>query len=253
MDHICDIEDIRALLEKHAASAAAVRELLDIYKIVPALPTAALREHVLTFISDVMFKLPVYELRRSLCRLKTARSKTGSVALRTYRIDFGNPFPGLSYGIAHHCVELIYLFDCFHDYLAAVDQENLSDTASPSLYTTSTASPYPTPLLRRSDFDLDVTKPATISLIELPTHAALAEDISNRWIRFVTSEDDEDEERSWARQDLIDVFGENRQVRTENLRTGSRWLEEQKRFEVLKRYPEMVKAVFRDITLELLL
>lgn len=36
---------------------------------------------------------------------------------------FGNPFPGPFHGVAHHCVDLIYIFDCYRGYLEQADRE----------------------------------------------------------------------------------------------------------------------------------
>ena len=40
-----------------------------------------------------------------------------------YRVKFGNPFPGPYHNDAHHCVDLIYQFDAFHDDLIAQDRK----------------------------------------------------------------------------------------------------------------------------------
>ena len=47
-----------------------------------------------------------------------------STTAQLYRVQMGNPFPGPNYGVAHHCVDLIYLFDAFHDDLAAQDRQD---------------------------------------------------------------------------------------------------------------------------------
>jgi carboxylesterase type B len=43
-------------------------------------------------------------------------------AVQSYRVKFGNPFPGINYAKAHHCVDLIYVFDCFGETLRDVDK-----------------------------------------------------------------------------------------------------------------------------------
>ncbi|GAT25146.1 carboxylesterase [Aspergillus luchuensis] len=43
-------------------------------------------------------------------------------SIQHFYIEFGNPSPGPKMGCAHHGVELIYLFDAFHEQLVELDE-----------------------------------------------------------------------------------------------------------------------------------
>ena len=44
--------------------------------------------------------------------------------MQAFRIQYGNPFDIRYPVVSHHCVELIYVFDAFHDALRRVDNES---------------------------------------------------------------------------------------------------------------------------------
>lgn len=105
----------RGLLEK-----AFWEDFCGAYKLKAAMPVASLHEHIFRFLSDIQFGYPVQEARNELMAWETSANDR-SVHVHSYRVEFGNPFPGPNHGVAHHCVDLIYIYDAFHDALRAVD------------------------------------------------------------------------------------------------------------------------------------
>lgn len=119
------------------------------------MPEAQLHEAILQFLSDMQFGNPVQLAREELMSWDLSKTKdtadgtsARSTAVQSYRVKFGNPFPGINYAKAQHCVELIYIYDCFAEALR----------------------------------DADKTLPA-----QAVTHASLVERIQADWIRFITA------------------------------------------------------------------
>lgn len=102
----------------------------DIYRLEPNLPVACLHEQIFRFLSDIQFGYPVQQAREDLMTWETSAkslpqhtsaSAVHPIQIHSYRVEVGNPFPGPNHGVAHHCVDLIYIYDAFHDALRAVD------------------------------------------------------------------------------------------------------------------------------------
>lgn len=105
-----------------------------------SLPT--LHQSLIGFTTDVTFGYSIYSAYQGLSRqgqgnatqkiddapLSTQRATTA----QCYSIKFGNPFPGPSHEVAHHCVDLIYIFDAFHDDLEAQDGQSPGHVAAVS-------------------------------------------------------------------------------------------------------------------------
>lgn len=98
-----------------------------------------LHEGILQFLSDVQFSNPVQKAREELMSWDISETKgiseSGSprpTAVQSYRVKFGNPFPGINYAKAHHCVDLIYVFDCFGEALRDADKTLLAGVATHS-------------------------------------------------------------------------------------------------------------------------
>ena len=58
----------------------------------------------------------------SKCKVKADGTSARPTAVQSYRVKFGNPFPGINSGKAQHCVDLIYIYDCFEEALREVDK-----------------------------------------------------------------------------------------------------------------------------------
>jgi hypothetical protein len=115
----------RGLLEE-----AFWEDFCDRYSLKATMPVASLHEQIFHFLSDIQFGYPVQQAREDLMAWETSAknlpeqkstSDVRPIQVHSYRAEFGNPFPGPNHGIAHHCVDLIYLYDAFHDALRAID------------------------------------------------------------------------------------------------------------------------------------
>jgi hypothetical protein len=116
------------------SSGSAASAVLRVYGIESGSSLAALHRSLISFITDVTFGYSVYSAYQCLsilgqgsdpqeikgALLSTKRATTAEL----YKVKFGNPFPGPSYEVAHHCVDPIYIFDAFHDSLEAQDEQN---------------------------------------------------------------------------------------------------------------------------------
>jgi hypothetical protein len=88
-----------------------------------------LHNQIYQFLSDLHFGYPVQRSREELMGWESPENhgQCDSLLHRptkvdSFRISFGNPFPGINHRIAHHCVDLIYIYDCFEDALRAADK-----------------------------------------------------------------------------------------------------------------------------------
>ncbi|EEA26286.1 hypothetical protein TMatcc_005453 [Talaromyces marneffei ATCC 18224] len=114
-------------------------EFCSIYKLEASMPVASLHEQVFRFLSDIQFGYPVQQARDDLTTWEpfakefpeqNSASHVHPIQVHSYRVEFGNPFPGPNHGVAHHCVDLIYICDAFHDALRAMDQASRTDVIS---------------------------------------------------------------------------------------------------------------------------
>ena len=128
MTKIETFNQLNELLAKFVESKDFLDKFYRIYDIQPDMPLAALHDQIFHFLSDEQFGYPVHLAREELMGWDVSR-RTGAhassarrTAVQSYRVNVGNPFPGINYGKAHHCVDLIYIYDCFADALRAADQ-----------------------------------------------------------------------------------------------------------------------------------
>lgn len=133
--HFKSFADMKAFFRSivPSVSESAIDEIFTTYGLTPTTPLLELHRNLSKFMSDRQFSYPVEDARQELCSTAAdqLRPADGRPALpteiRPYRFKCGNPFPGPNYEIAHHCLELIYVYDCFYVDLANRDQiEQLS-------------------------------------------------------------------------------------------------------------------------------
>lgn len=94
-------------------------KILQVYDIEPDLSTDNLHHGLYQLLTEVLFTIPAQHGFRDLAK----RGSRRSVCMRNYIFETGNPFAGPFHQRANHCVDLIYLFDCFHEDLRRVDRE----------------------------------------------------------------------------------------------------------------------------------
>lgn len=208
--HLQTSDQIYDIFEPTIESTLARDELFQAYGIGSSLPSPVLRERLTRLFSDIEFGLPVHRARkdlsennRTICSDITAQetSRTHCVVpnvVRSYRVSFGNPFRGFSHNIAHHCVDLIYIYDCFHDALAVADRRTPANNVVAS----------------------------NLDLVDV---------VQRFWIDFITNHNDGELEgeidRCWAT-----VFGADRRARLVKMDTDPEWVERSRRFDVLSKY-----------------
>jgi hypothetical protein len=145
------------------------------------------------------------------------RTRPRAAILKEYSVQYGNPFPGPSFGIAHHCVDLIYLFDAFHSFLAEADKKEaevkIHDGGEKFVYSA-----------LRSNRELTVQ-------------------MQGDWIKFITGE------MTGVKSDdpslkMMRVYGQDRCVREESL-DAEAWVEKRKKFKILGRDISSAKNVLK--------
>ncbi|PYH42272.1 carboxylesterase [Aspergillus saccharolyticus JOP 1030-1] len=132
--HQFSVSQLESFEEIHRKSAAEVseafrKEFYTAYHLRPGISKENLQNQVYRFLSDIQFGYPVQRCREELMSWEVATSSTLDDALtprptkvESFRMAVGNPFPGINHGKAHHCVDLIYIYDCFAEALRESDR-----------------------------------------------------------------------------------------------------------------------------------
>ncbi|KAJ5937821.1 alpha/beta-hydrolase [Penicillium verhagenii] len=114
-----------------------VDEFFTVYGLKFDSSLSEIHEQIYHFLSDLQFGHPVQLARDELTdwdhqspgtekgiNLKDIKRPT---VVQSFRANVGNPFPGPNYQKAHHCVDLIYIYDSFAEALRAADEELPAD------------------------------------------------------------------------------------------------------------------------------
>lgn len=111
--------EIQSIVEQAYASQSTPNAVLQAYHLAPETPLPDLHLALIQFMTDTKFGLPVHNARCSLA--SSSNDEEGHpTAVQSYRIQYTNPFSGPLSTLAHHCVDLLYIFDAFHEHLAQV-------------------------------------------------------------------------------------------------------------------------------------
>lgn len=268
--NIQTFDDIRSIFAAAYRSPKNLDEVLALYQLGPQISIEGLRHRLLQFLSDVMFNYPIYEARDFLVAHRTKKTpvgttddfthglesdseKNGKHGVHFYKINFGNPFPGADFGVAHHCVDLIYLFDAFHDDLKKADMVD---------------GKLLTPTLKRGDNEaisnrkLDKPAPRIAQKPELtpetfPTvqgqrrsNHELREELQDRWIQFICNDNQEKSGRvrNGQLEEIITVWGQDRLARTESLTSDPQWIKVRGRMDNIGRNIHSAKAVLKSVS-----
>ncbi|BCS04223.1 uncharacterized protein AKAW2_80024S [Aspergillus luchuensis] len=155
VNKIRDYEHLSEQLYAGVESREFLEQLYQAYGFRPDTSSTELRKRVLQMLTDIQFGYPVQCARQELKDWEVPMEKITEsptvprpTAVHSYRMSVGNPFPGPRQGIAQHCVDLIYIFNCFADAISVADE------ALPA---------------------------------EAPTNAALVDRVQEDWIRFITA------------------------------------------------------------------
>lgn len=113
-------EELRSITEHAYTSKSMVDAILEAYRLTPKGHKDELHQGLLQFMTDVKFGLPIRSAIRSLASDNRAAGENATT-VQAYRIRYNNPFAGILSTLAHHCVELLYIFDAFYEDLAKAD------------------------------------------------------------------------------------------------------------------------------------
>jgi hypothetical protein len=191
-----------------------------------------LQKAVVMFISDSMFEVPVHLARESL---KRRRGETSDV--ESFHFEVGNPFPGPYQGVAHHCVEIIYQFEAFHDALTNADNGILRPYQEPGNID---AADIRSTDSNGSDSGIDSSpspsqpphphiKPLKDSQTYTRTNVELCHALQDHWLDFIAR----DQYAPLSKSDEITVYGVDRGTRTESLIEGPFWQRRRKCWELV--------------------
>lgn len=197
-----------------------------------------------------MLALPVYRARNSFSSYRQKHKvpqDSRNLGIESYHIEFGNPFPGKEQGVAHHCVELIYLFESFHDALEKADNGITLPYCVPEgaeTLGTEKLSSHNSNSGVGDSIDVEGASPQfSIRTAYGRTNIQLCHDLQDRWIQFIVNDDNGDERQRATNVDEIVVYGKDRVARVESLTNNPKWIEKSTRFEILGKYAASMVGV----------
>ncbi|KAH8666578.1 para-nitrobenzyl esterase [Xylariales sp. PMI_506] len=212
-------ETTKQIFKSAYTDTALVEEVMASYGFVESATPEELKVSLGRFISDSMFDFPMFHARSALIEDRIARFGTAD-SIQPFHIEFGNPFPGRFHDYSHHCLDLIYVFDAFHNALADADKGIIN--------------PYPAlpegqkPVLSDGKY--------TRSNIEL------AYELQDQWLGFIVGKP-----VHRVGEDEILVWGKDRSTRVDKMTTEPRWIEKKKRFDLLRKDIDAMGAATRAI------
>jgi len=211
-------DQIQSLFRTSYPSDAAADEALRTYGIVSNVPLPTLRDRLAIFLSDAVISHSVVRAREFH---KSYRAKSGkAINIQPYKVKFGNPFPGWIEGVPHHAVELIYVFDCYHNDLEILDKLEQSKGTGLMGMLRPISGP-----VRAKNMDL-------VYLIQ------------DRWITFIVDDDLSNRDYGQGNNaDEITVYTEDRRVIVKSLLESPEFIEQGKRLEVLEKDLDSMRAV----------
>jgi hypothetical protein len=265
-------DQVQSIFREVYPSISSSDEVLLAYGITPDISLHDLHHRLIRFTSDVIFGYPIYCAKRFLSTYQPKNILSNELVpdcgqdkaldqdihyttVQSYRVEFGNPFPGPNQNVAHHCVDMIYLFDAFHDVLMAADSSSQESEVSRDEY----YGPSPLPVSATdSGYGSPPDSPQAKQTSEKSCSAAssghrnsdLVLTMQTQWIRFIVGEG------SWRKEDLgqncvedlITVYDKERAASVENFLHGPKWVEQRKRYEVLARHPLEMRLAHKKIT-----
>jgi hypothetical protein len=120
---------LQDIFAKSYPSVQAAAEVLEGYDLVGGHSQDDVAAGLERFHSDAVFDLGIYRARTLLCAERRAKHGDAN-SIQPYHVEFGNPFPGPKRGCAHHGVDMIYMFDPFHDTFSSTGDVILEEQAA---------------------------------------------------------------------------------------------------------------------------
>lgn len=233
-------EDVRTPFSKWCATSSTAERAMELYGLTPDVSLDIIRDRLCRFFQEIHFSYPLsmaYKVISQNQNTKDAKAPARTPPIfhdttaERYKINFGNPFPAPIHGISHHCVDLIYIFNAFHDHLLQADK---SSKASPG-------SEY------QSDEGLvpKFKEPSPV----YPDNVSRANDdlrkeIQEKWINFIV----DDHTKSDGGDNKVLLYGRDRVSRKVVADEDSSYMEQLKRFEFVGEHISEMQAVFKAIT-----
>ncbi|KAJ5902719.1 hypothetical protein N7495_003247 [Penicillium taxi] len=94
-----------------------VEKTLGHYRLSPEASLEDIKSGIYRLISEFQFSLPLYKAWKSFAGADFKLKSFYETTARRYKVNFGNPFSNGPkkhlYGMSHHCVDLIYIFNAF--------------------------------------------------------------------------------------------------------------------------------------------
>jgi carboxylesterase type B len=123
IQQIKSYDDVQSIFEEAYASKPTATTILQTYNLTPASSLQDLHLNLIQFMTDAVFGHPTHNAQRSLNSSHNLPDEHPS-KVQSYRIEYTNPFPGPLQKLAHHCVDMLYIFDNFHEHLAKIEATN---------------------------------------------------------------------------------------------------------------------------------
>lgn len=237
-------EHVTAIFDTACADANLRARLLQEYGLTPSTDKGALRHGLAALLTDIMFGVPA-NLARDTLRIENANTSVGAGAtighVQSFHVHTGNPFPGPSAGVAHHCVELIYLFDAFHSELAAADKGKARGYVNPGDEPT-VATTAATSLASPVDSAGTTAK---------RTNVELSRTIQDVWLDFIVRDGWTPDRVAMPGQKLpadpVLVFGTDRGSTVESMADDAAWQRRRGRWRLLADNPDAVVSIHQAL------
>lgn len=241
-------DQIQSIFTQTYTDPNARSEIMRVYGLTESSSEENLAQGLYTFLNDSMFEGSVDLARTSFRNRRRVTGHPEVKSVHSYFVEFGNPFPGPSQGMSHHCVDLIYLFEAFHDALTLADEGILRPYQEPTSLVRggkgdSTSTVPDSEVKPRSEKD-EGTPETVKETGKKRTHLELCRTLQDHWIDFIVLDDF----APGSSVDEITVFGEDLATRVESI-DGPAWKHRRERWDlVAQNLPAMNQT--RDMILD---
>ncbi|KAE8141280.1 alpha/beta-hydrolase [Aspergillus pseudotamarii] len=227
-----NLQNLQQGFTKALPTAEAGAHILAAYDLIEGLEQNSLVAALERFHSDAVFDLGIYRARNLLTAQRRAQYGNAT-SIQPYHVEFGSPFPGPKRGCAHHGVDVIYMFDAFHDALADADNRIFTSYAEGKAEAEHSAT------LGEKAI---VQKPIITSQSSMGNNLDLTRRFQDHVIGFIAGES----VPTVAEGEIL-VWGEDGFLRVEKLAETPRWLERIGRLEQLENYTSSILKVLSAI------
>ncbi|KAF7557995.1 hypothetical protein G7Z17_g287 [Cylindrodendrum hubeiense] len=232
-----DWDKIQSIFTQTYADPIARSEIMRAYGLTESSSEEILSRGLYKFLNDSMFEISVDLARTSFRNRRRVTGHAEVKSVHSFFVEFGNPFPGSGQGVSHHCVEMIYLFEAFHDALALADQGILEPYKELANAVSDIKREFAS-----TDSDSEITPRSETG--NKRTHLELSRALQDHWLDFIVL----DEFSPESSVDDITVFGKDLGTRVESL-DGQPWQQKRERWGLVARNPSAL-AQTRDMILD---